>query len=193
MKKFIAVCAVSALFVAGCANSQLDSDKKVATATGVQQPSADAHAGHNHNMDGGAAPAGMHAMPNAKYPVGTTVKLTADHMPGMAGSDAKIVGAFHTTTYSVNYLPTDGGSEVIDHKWVVAEELTDVNGKPLSGGELPKGAPVQIQADHMAGMKGAKGTVESSTTETVYMVDVLGGSMPMKNHKWVTESEISAK
>ena len=52
------------------------------------------------------------------------------------------------------------------------------------------GTEVTIEADHMPGMKGATGTVASSTTQTVYMVDYQADGMTMKNHKWVVESEI---
>lgn len=139
---------------------------------------------HDHPMDGGAAPAGMQKADSPKYPVGSTVKLTADHMPGMKGANAKVVGAFSTTTYAVTYTPASGGPKVSNHKWVVAEEV--------EGGskQLKKGDTVTLLADHMPGMKGAKATIDSSTTETVYMVDVPMHGMTMKNHKWVVESEM---
>ena len=39
-------------------------------------------------------------------------------------------------------------------------------------------------------MKDAEATIDYSTQETVYMVDIDNDEMTMKNHKWVTESEI---
>lgn len=42
----------------------------------------------------------------------------------------------------------------------------------------------------MSGMKGAGATIDYSTEETVYMVDLTVDGMTMTNHKWVTESEI---
>ena len=42
----------------------------------------------------------------------------------------------------------------------------------------------------MEGMKGAKAIIDSSTDETVYMVDYEADGMMMTNHKWVVESEI---
>lgn len=119
------------------------------------------------------------------YPVGTKVTLTADHMPGMKGSKATISGAFDTTAYSVSYTPTDGGQRVTDHKWVVHEELEDPGDAPLEAG-----TEVVLDADHMAGMDGAEATIDSSTDETVYMVDLTMDGMKMTNHKWVVESEI---
>ncbi len=73
---------------------------------------------------------------------------------------------------------------------------------PSDGGAPPEGIEkaadpkfdvgdtVVLSADHMPGMKGAKATIDSSTDETVYMVDVKTDEMEMTNHKWVTESEM---
>lgn len=142
-------------------------------------------AGHQHNPDGGPAPEGIVEANDPTYPVGSTVTLTADHMPGMQGSEATITGAFDTTAYSVTYTPTSGGEPVVDHKWVVQEELQNPGEPPL-----PDGTEVVLTADHMAGMQGAEATIESSTDETVYMVDVEADGMKMTNHKWVVESEV---
>src|SRR5699024_12451031 len=94
-------------------------------------------------------------------------------------------GAFDTTTYSISYTPTDGGDPVEDHKWVVHEELKDLGEAPLKNG-----AEATVEADHMPGMKGATATIDSSTDETVYMVDIETDAMEMTNHKWVIESEM---
>lgn len=141
---------------------------------------------HNHKMDGGPAPAGIQEKADAKYPVGTEVTVNADHMPGMMGANGKVVGAFQTTTYAVTYTPTNGGPEVTNHKWVVQEELKDAGKEPLANGTT-----VTLEADHMDGMKGAEATIDSSTQEAVYMVDVEMDGMSMTNHKWVTESELA--
>ncbi|MEX5276838.1 YdhK family protein [Kocuria sp. CPCC 205261] len=141
--------------------------------------------GHQHDSHGGPAPEGIEPATDPTYPVGTTVTLTADHMPGMQGSEATITGAFDTTTYSVTYTPTTGGEPVTDHRWVVHEELQDPGQPPLQ-----EGTQVVLEADHMAGMQGAEATIEDSTDETVYMVDIVIDGMEMTNHKWVVESEI---
>lgn len=146
----------------------------------------DAMAGHDHPTDGGPAPEGMAPADNAKFPVGSEVKVLADHMPGMKGAEGKVVGDFNTTTYSVSYTPTDGSEPVKDHRWVVHEELENPGEAPLADG-----SEITINAEHMAGMKGAKGTVDYSTQEPVYMVDIDEDGMTMKNHKWVTESELA--
>lgn len=68
------------------------------------------HSGDNHPADGGPAPEGMVEAANPTYPVGTEVTLTAEHMPGMEGAKAAIVGAFDDTyTYEISYTPTNGG------------------------------------------------------------------------------------
>ena len=73
---------------------------------------------------------------------------------------------------------------------------------PADGGAPPEGIEeaanpkfdvgdtVVLSADHMPGMKGAKATIDSSTDETVYMVDLDTDEMEMTNHKWVVESEM---
>lgn len=143
--------------------------------------------GHDmeHPEDGGPPPEGITGATDPTYPVGSEVMLTADHMPGMDGAQATISGAFDTTTYSVSYTPTDGGEPVTDHRWVVHEELVDPGEAPLPGG-----TKVVLNAEHMPGMQGATATIDYSTQETVYMVDIDTGEMTMINHKWVTESEI---
>ncbi|MGP6172600.1 YdhK family protein [Corynebacterium sp. A21] len=143
--------------------------------------------GHDmqHPAHGGPAPEGITVATDPTYPVGSQVILTADHMPGMDGAEATISGAFDTTTYSISYTPVDGGEPVTDHRWVVHEELVDPGEAPL-----PDGAEVALKAEHMPGMKGAEATIDYSTDETVYMVDLTTEDMTMTNHKWVTESEI---
>ncbi|MGK4188302.1 YdhK family protein [Rothia koreensis] len=155
-------------------------------------PSASASSSGNmdgmHDMDGGPAPAGLASAENPRFPVGSHVILTADHMSGMKDAEAEITGAFATNTYAVDYQPTDGGSMVKDHKWVVQQELQDAGSE-----RLPDGTPVTIEADHMKGMAGAKGNIASSTDQTVYMVTYTSDGMTMTNHKWVVEDELKAE
>ena len=181
--RVLALTAASLLALTACGSK--DSTAK-SEAEALASSAAAAHADHaNHPTDGGPAPAGIAEATDPTYPVGTEVVLAADHMSGMDGATATVVGAYQTYTYSVNYTPTDGSDPVTDHKWVVQEELADAGSKRLADG-----TPVTIEAEHMTGMKGAEGNVESSTDETVYMVDFTAAGMTMKNHKWVTESEI---
>lgn len=143
------------------------------------------HDGMDHPSDGGPVPEGMTEATDPTYPVGTKVTLTADHMEGMNGAPATIVGAYDTYTYAINYTPTDGSDPVLDHKWVVQEELEGVGDD-----RLDDGADVTVTAEHMPGMRGTTATIASSTDETVYVVDYEADGMTMTNHKWVVESEI---
>lgn len=186
MKRTIALAALaltSTLMLAACTDDTA-SDEAGMHDQPMSHGDMDAE-GHDHPADGGAPPAGIAVADNPIYPVGTEVILTADHMPGMDGATARISGAFDTTTYSVSYTPAGGGEPITDHRWVVHEELVDPGEAPL-----PEGTEVVLDAEHMQGMKGAEATIDYSTDETVYMVDLMMGEMRMTNHKWVTESEI---
>lgn len=180
-----AIIAAGSLALSGCSSpdeGESNQQSQDQTQTETESPSSESHA---HAADGGQPPEGIKKAADPKYAVGDDVVLTADHMEGMEGADATISGAFDTTTYSISYTPTDGSDPVTDHKWVVQEELENP-GKP----PLKEGTEVVVNADHMPGMKGAEATIDSSTDETVYMVDLDMGDMTMTNHKWVTESEI---
>jgi hypothetical protein len=111
-------------------------------------------------------------------------------MEGMKGAEATIVGAYHTTVYTISYTPTTGGKRVENHKWVIHEELQDAGEEPLK-----PGTEVTVNADHMEGMDGVTAEIDSAEETTVYMVDFtpITGGEEVKNHKWVIESELSAK
>src|SRR5699024_9569623 len=116
------------------------------------------------------------------------VTITEGHMEGMKGAEATIVGAYDTIAYTISYTPTNGGERVTNHKWVIQEEIQDAGDEPLS-----PGAKVTINASHMKGMDGVTAIIESAVKTTVYMINytpTTGGEV-VKNHKWVTESELS--
>ncbi|MCS6711293.1 YdhK family protein [Micrococcus luteus] len=170
-----------AVLLAGCATSDPLADPSPTQS----QEASGGHGDMDHPTDGGPVPEGMTDATDPAYPVGTEVILTADHMDGMNGARATVVGAYDTYAYSVDYTPTTGGAPVTDHKWVVHEELGGVE-----DARLPDGSTVTLAADHMDGMNGAEATIASSTDETVYVVDYEADGMTMTNHKWVTESEM---
>ena len=169
-----------AVVLSGCAADNADEDSPA----GSSQEHGE-HGGMDHPADGGPVPEGITEATDPTYPVGTEVTLTADHMEGMDGVTATIVGAYDTYTYSVDYTPTTGGDPITDHRWVVQEELADAGDERLADG-----TEVTLAAAHMDGMDGATATIASSTEETVYVVDYEAGGMTMTNHKWVVESEI---
>ena len=52
---------------------------------------------------------------------GASATVTADHMPGMKGAQATIVGSTDETVYMVDYEAD--GMTMRNHKWVVESEL----------------------------------------------------------------------
>jgi hypothetical protein len=147
------------------------------------------HSGMNHSGSG-EVPAGLKEAKNPTYKVGSQAVMQTDHMPGMKGATATIVGAYDTSAYVVSYTPTTGGERVTNHKWVIQQEIKDAGDKALQ-----PGAKATLEADHMPGMKGATADIVSSEQTTVYMVDYTPakGGEKVTNHKWVTESELSTK
>jgi len=145
------------------------------------------HSNMNHSGSG-EVPEGLKEAPNPTYGIGTQAIIDSDHMAGMKGATATIVGAYDTTVYTISYTPTTGGEEVKNHKWVIHEELQNPGAPPLQ-----PGTEVVVNADHMEGMKGATAKIDSAEQTTVYMVDFTPttGGEEVKNHKWVTESELS--
>ncbi|SHM64947.1 YdhK family protein [Gracilibacillus kekensis] len=140
------------------------------------------------NMSGsGEVPEDLQKASNPTYPEGSQAIINADHMKGMNGAEATIVGAYDTTVYAISYTPTNGGEKVTDHKWVIHEELENPGKESLVTGE-----EATVTADHMKGMKGATAEIDSATETTVYMVDfeLTTSGEKVTNHKWVTEDEL---
>ncbi|MER2173736.1 MAG: YdhK family protein [Carnobacterium sp.] len=138
--------------------------------------------------DSGEIPDGLKKAEEPKFEVGSTAIIQADHMEGMKGAEATIVGAFDTTVYEVSYQPTTGGERVENHKWVTQEEIEEAQNEVIANG-----TEVTLKADHMEGMDDAPATIEASETTTIYMIDYepTTGGDTVKNHKWVTEKELS--
>lgn len=140
--------------------------------------------------DSGEVPDGLKEAEDPAYEVGSTAVIQADHMEGMKGAEATIVGAFDTTVYEVSYQPTTGAERVENHKWVTQEEIEEAGDEVIANG-----TEVTLEADHMEGMDDAPATIEASKTTTIYMIDYepTTGGDTIKNHKWVTEDELSSE
>ncbi|OXS61479.1 uncharacterized protein DUF1541 [Bacillus sp. V-88] len=187
-KWFLFIVTALFLMLSACSNNQdenkTNSDKEMEKSEemdGMEQGDM------NHSSSEGV-PEGLEESTNPKYEVGSKAIMKVDHMKGMKNAEATIKGAYETVVYTVTYTPTTGGEKVEDHKWVIHEELKDYGDQPYKPGET-----VVLNVDHMKGMKGATATIDSAEKMTVYMVDytpTTGGS-EVKNHKWVTESELS--
>lgn len=146
------------------------------------------HSGMNHSSSG-EVPEGLKEASSPTYPVGSTAIMHADHMEGMNGVEATVSGAYDTTVYAVTYTSTTSGEKVENHKWVIHEELENPGDAPLEAG-----MEVTLQADHMEGMEDAQAVIDSAEETTVYMVDYTStDGEKVTNHKWVTESELSAE
>lgn len=176
---FITLLLALSLALAGCGNDEKENQKE----------KEETHKGMDHSGSG-EVPKDLKEATNPTFEVGSQAIINADHMKGMNGAEATIVGAYDTTVYTVSYTPTTGGKKVTDHKWVIHEEIKDTGDQPLN-----PGTEAVLNADHMKGMKGSKGTIDSAEQTTVYMVDYTPttGSEKVTNHKWVTESELSAE
>ncbi|TQR20776.1 YdhK family protein [Psychrobacillus vulpis] len=145
---------------------------------------------HMNHSSSGEVPSSLKVAENPTFKVGSKAIIEADHMEGMNGAEATIVGAYDTTVYTISYTPTNGGERVENHKWVIQEEIKDAGDKTLE-----PGTEVTIEADHMEGMEGVTAEIDSSEKTTVYMVNYTPttGGEEVKNHKWVTESELTNK
>ncbi|MGM0897007.1 MAG: YdhK family protein [Bacillota bacterium] len=148
---------------------------------------ADGHMGMNRSGSR-EVPDDLREAQNPQYEVGTQAILDSDHMIGMRGAEATIVGAYETTVYEVSYTPLSGGPAVSNHRWVIHEELENAGDEPFEPGD-----EVVIDADHMRGMSGVTATIDSAEETIVYMVDfhTTDGGDRISNHKWVTEDELT--
>ncbi|MCM3169993.1 MULTISPECIES: DUF1541 domain-containing protein [Peribacillus] len=194
MKMSIILSLFAALFlVLGACSNANDEKTENKESTEKTENNGNMEGMDHSNMDmndssSGEVPEGMKVAENPTYKVGSKAIINADHMEGMQDAEATIVGAYDTMIYAVSYTPTTGGERVENHKWVIQEDIEDAGDKTLK-----PGTEVILEADHMKGMKGATAEIDSAEESTVYMVDYTPttGGEEVKNHKWVTESELS--
>ncbi|AOH53475.1 YdhK family protein [Peribacillus muralis] len=177
----LALLAALILVLGACSNSE-NKDKEHKAENDHSEMDMD-HSGS------GEVPEGLTAAENPTYEVGSQVIINSGHMESMKGAKATIVGAYDTTAYSISYTPTTGGEKIENHKWIIQEEIKDAGEKTYE-----PGAEVKINSSHMKGMNGAVANIETAEKTTVYMVDFTptSGGEKVKNHKWVTEGELSA-
>lgn len=185
-KQLLFLGAATIIGLSGCGNNTSD-DK---SPNNNNEPIQEEMKMEMNHSGTGEVPKNLKVAENATYKIGSEAIIKTDHMKGMDGAVAKIVGAYDTTAYAISYTPVTGGEKVENHKWVIQEEIKDAGDKPLE-----KGSAVTVEADHMEGMKGAKVEIDAAEQTTVYMIDYTPttGGEEVTNHKWVTESELSAK
>ncbi|KTD86860.1 YdhK family protein [Paenibacillus etheri] len=156
---------------------------------GNKMSSNDRQMEHTTHSSSSEVPENLKVAKNPTFKVGDKAIIQTDHMKGMKGATATIVGAFDTTAYMVSYRPTTGGMPVTNHKWIIHEEIKKAADKPYESG-----SEVVMEADHMKDMKGATAQINEAEQTTVYMIDYTPttGGDEVENHKWVTEDELSA-
>lgn len=166
--------------------SSIESMAEESSMSGMDEMEGNDMEGMVHD-DSGEIPEGLKEAENPTYNVGETATITDGHMEGMEGAEATIVGAFDTVAYEVSYDPTNGGPREENHKWVIHEEIADAGEGPFEPGD-----EVTLEANHM---EGATATIDDAKSTTVYMIDYqpTTGGEEVKNHKWVTDSELSAE
>ncbi|TLS49984.1 DUF1541 domain-containing protein [Paenibacillus antri] len=185
-KLILIITAIMIVVLSACGNNASDQE----ISNNGQMNHGDISHGEMNHSGSGEVPPGLKEAENPTFKVGSEAVLQTDHMPGMKGATATIVGAYDTVAYVVSYTPTTGGERVTNHKWVIHQEIKDAGDKPLQSG-----AQVTLQADHMPGMMGATAEIVSGDQMTVYMVDYTPttGGEKVTNHQWVTETELTAK
>ena len=181
------------VLLAACSIDQdgdVDSESVGNISSDIESIASTSNMGEMMHDDSGEIPEGLLAAENPTYRIGDIVTINSDHMTGMQGAEATIVGAFDTTVYEVSFNPTNGDPRVTNNQWVIKEEIAEAKDveEPLE-----PGTEVTLEASHMEGMQGATATIESSEVTTVYMVDLdpTTGEEMVRNHKWVTEAELS--
>ena len=169
--------------------SSIESMAEESSMSGMDEMEGNDMEGMVHD-DSGEIPEGLKEAENPTYNVGETATITDGHMEGMEGAEATIVGAFDTVAYEVSYDPTNGGPREENHKWVIHQEIADAGEEPFEPGD-----EVTLEANHMEGMEGATATIDDAKSTTVYVIDYqpTTGGEEVKNHKWVTDSELSAE
>lgn len=176
--------------MSACAGDEKETEKNTNTQENTDMNTEESKGMDHSNMDmsgSGEVPEDLKVAENPTFEVGSQAIIEADHMEGMKGAEATLVGAYDTTVYTVSYTPTTGGERVENHKWVIHEELGEPQSAPLE-----PGTEVVLIADHMEGMEGATAEIDSAEETTVYMVDYTSTTGDkVTNHKWVTESELS--
>jgi hypothetical protein len=159
MKKAFVILSVSAVLVlSACGNNSNQGSMDHSAHSPAASPSpatspaaspANPPAGGHEGMPGmnhsssGDVPAGLKTAANPTFKVGSQAIMKTDHMPGMNGAKATIVGAYDTTAYAISYTPTTGGPKVTNHKWIIHEELQNAGTAPLK-----PGAQAVTTADH---------------------------------------------
>lgn len=189
-KLLLSVFSVSSLLLAGCADSigddpATDEASDPAIEEIMEEEEMDDEMVHDES---GELPEGLEEADDPMYEVGEAIVIQTDHMEGMNGAEGVVVGAFDTIAYEISYDPTNGEEREENHQWVIHEEIDNAGADAFEPGD-----EVVLIANHMEGMEGALATIDAAENTTVYMIDYepTTGGGTVKNHKWVTNAELS--
>lgn len=131
---------------------------------------------------------GLNPAESPLYPIGTKIIVKTDHMEGMQGAVGVVSGAFDTLLYAVDYVAEDGKT-VINHRWVIAQEITSNTGNPPTIGDT-----VTLGTGHMGGHGGVgmSAVIVQISRGPAYMIDYdpTDGGERVVNHQWVSEFEL---
>ena len=124
MKKQLFILGVATIIgLSGCGNNSSNDDQSSNKKESNQSEMDHSKMNHSGSSE---VPEGLQEAKNPTYKLGSEATIKADHMKGMNGAKATIVGAYDTTVYTVSYTPTTGGEKVTNHKWVTESELSQV-------------------------------------------------------------------
>ena len=104
---------------------------------------------------------------DAPFEVGAEVTVEAYHMPGMEGATATIDAVNETTVYLVDYIDTESGEEVINHKWVTEDELATLDSSEETAPATSESAPESSEDESGSEESGSESesTPEESSDE----------------------------
>jgi len=178
-KAFFLLSIASIVSLSGCNN---DTDKTTNNAAPSEQ-----HSNLNHTSIS-EVPNGLKAEANPLFDVGSAVIINTDDVKEMDGAKGEVVGAYKTTAYAVSYTPSTGGERIVNHHWIVQEEIQNASKEPYKPGD-----EVKLDATHLEGMQGATAVIESAQKTTVYIVNYMPttGGTKINNYKWVLEKELA--
>ena len=103
------------LTLSACASETTEESSHDMSVHDTEESTAMEHSSMNHSSDG-EIPEGLQEASSPTFPVGSKVVIQADHMEGMIGAEATIVGAYNTIVYTVSYTPSNGDEPVTNHK-----------------------------------------------------------------------------
>src|SRR5699024_3157522 len=118
---------ISVLTLAACTNDNKETGPNEENDENTEMESSSDEEMDMEHSGTGEVQDGLKEAENPTYEVGSKAIIETDHMEGMKGAEATIVGAYDTTAYVISYTPTTAGERVENHKWVIQEEIKNAD------------------------------------------------------------------